>query len=181
MEPVNFSMRSGCHWHLSEILKAEKEAGYKGAREKILEFLDDSEGYYDYLVDFLYAVFRQECATRMAVFQYLCAQNRICYTKAPAYMDFMPKVYNGCDDLNNDRVESYYLSYATKEKLRENEKLEAACKKWEKMYQDKTENRAESVTDENVTIKFLTEQLAEKDKQIEALMELLQKQKDNQQ
>lgn len=50
------------------------------------------------------------------------------------------------------------------------------------MYQDKTENRAESVTDENVTqTKLLIEQLAEKDKQIEALMKLLQKQKDTQQ
>lgn len=128
MRPVNFSMREGCHWHLSEILKAEKEFGDDAARNKILEFLnlEDSDGYYDYLVDFLDCVFEQSCAARMAVFQYLCAKYRICYTEAPAYMYYMPNtVYNSYTDLLNDEVERPFLSDETKNKLSTAEQLAA--------------------------------------------------------
>lgn len=163
MRPVNFSKRAGCHWHLSEILKAE-EFGYKAVENKIIEFLDleGSRDYYDFLEEFLRSVFEQECAASMAVFQYLCAKHRICYTEAPAYMHYMPKMmYNSYADLLNDENEYPYLSDEVKNKLDEYEKLTT----------EKTNN----------SISLLTEQLAEKDKQIEALMKLLQKQKDTQQ
>lgn len=164
MRPVNFSMREGCHWHLSEILKAEKEFGYKAAENKIIEFLnlEGSRDYYGFLEEFLRDVFEQECAASMAVFQYLCAKHRICYTEAPAYMHYMPNMmYNSYADLLNDENEYSYLSNEVKNKLAEYEKL--------------TTEKA------NNPIILLTEQITEKDKQIEALMQLLQKQKDNQQ
>lgn len=164
MRPVNFSMREGCHWHLSEILKAEKEFGHKAAENKIIEFLDleDGRDYYGFLEEFLCSVFEQECAARMAVFQYLCAKHRICYTEAPAYMHYMPNMtYDSYTGLLNDENEYPYLSNEVKNKLAEYEKL-----------------TTEKV---NNPIILLTEQITEKDKQIEALMQLLQKQKDNQQ
>lgn len=214
MRPVNFSKRAGCHWHLSEILRVEKEFGKDAKDEKIIEFLDDDKRFYEQLEDFLDLVFEEKCAASMAVFQYFCAKYRICYSYAPAYMDYMPKLYENYDDLNDDIAEYRYLSTETKNKLKENEKLEEVCKEWQKTHQDRMttiirqgdtinslhreindmhekeinriiterEKHAKPVTDENVTqIKLLTEQLAEKDKQIEALMNLLQKQKDTQQ
>lgn len=165
MRPVNFSMREGCHWHLSEIFKAEKEFGRIGVENKIIEFLDleGKEEYYTYLEDFLQNVFEQNCAARMAVFQYLCAQYRICYTEAPAYLHYMPNMmrYDSYTGLLNDEDEYPYLSNEVKNKLAEYEKLTT----------EKTNN----------PIILLTEQIAEKDKQIESLMKLLQKQKDTQQ
>ena len=164
MRPIKFSMREGCHWHLSEILRVEKEFGDKAAENKIIEFLDleGNEDYYDFLVDFLVSVFEQECAARMAVFQYICAKYRICYTEAPAYMHYMPNMmYDSYTGLLNDENERPYLSDEVKNKLAEYEKLTA----------EKTDN----------PIGLLTEQITEKDKQIAVLMELLQKQKDNQQ
>lgn len=125
MEPVKFSMREGCHWHLSEILRVEKEFGNEAKDEKIIEFLDDDTRFYEQLEDFLDLVFEQKCAASMAVFQYLCAKHCICYTKVPAYMHYMPKTYEGYDDLNNDCAEHYYLSEDTKNKLSAAEQLEA--------------------------------------------------------
>lgn len=156
MRPVNFSMREGCHWHLSEILKAEKEFGDDAAKNKILEFLnlEDSDYYYDYLVDFLDCVFEQRCAARMAVFQYLCAKYRICYTEAPAYMYYMPNtVYNSYTDLLNDEVERPFLSDETKNKLSKVEQLLA-------------ENRV------------LTEQLTKRNEQFNKLIDIMIKDKE---
>lgn len=156
MRPVNFSMRERCHWHLSEILKAEKEFGDDAAKNKILEFLnlEDSDYYYDYLVDFLDCVFEQSCAARMAVFQYLCAKYRICYTEAPAYMYYMPNtVYNSYTDLLNDEVERPFLSDETKNKLSKVEQLLA-------------ENRV------------LTEQLTKRNEQFNKLIDIMIKDKE---
>ena len=128
MKPVKFSKRADCHWHLSEILKCQgefgNEEGEESARKQIIEFLGDDEAkYYDYLEDFLDRTFEQKCPLRMAIFQYLCAKHQICYTKAPAYMDFMYRIRESYTDLINDEAEYYYLSDETKNKLSENENL----------------------------------------------------------
>lgn len=195
MRPLNFSMRAGCHWHLSEILRFEKKLGDEAAKEKIVDFLDGNADFYDQLEDFLDCVFEHRCAARMAVFQYLCAKHRICYTDAPAYMDFMLKTYESYTDLINDESEYWYLSEETKNKLSENENLKKVSNEWKEAYFN-SQKRINELNDlviqkdyqrqgiESVAVKgasefaILTEQLAEKDRQIEALMKLIQKLKE---
>ena len=144
MMPTDLRIRAACHEYLAEIFKLENDENKQ--REMIVNDVFDGDfTSYEKFKFVLEWAFDEVNGRYMAVLQYFCAKHRMMCSQIPAYMDFMPKLYNETEDLIADCSSHLNaLNIETKTK-------------------DTTEYR------------ILKDQLAEKDKQIQTLLALLKK------
>lgn len=119
---------------------------YEGEDRKnfIVELLGGDVDFYSEIEYFLTRALDETDSIYAAILQYFCCIHRVNCTQVPAYLDFMPRIYHKPGDLVGDLNAIHDMQ------------------------------EPKSITEETHGIAILTKQLAEKDKQIESLMEIIQ-------